>query len=361
MGSWSWMCKGACGRPICEGEEVVGLTAATYEGYGKVGEDAEPAVYHRACFRDLAVGGAAQLLDFEPGDADPDQGFGHPDPRFVPEGTVLFEPALQALAGKRKLGLIVSTRAAADMQGLTHALRDVEQACHYTAVQDALVFTFEGDTLTRGGMDARRVSGITRGDLREGFFEGGGETDESDPREAIAEALDSGCDVLVVVSDGVHEWPSGFDAPTVHVRLVDPERGGSLADSPEGVAGAVDALCSPPLTDEERRAIEERVVAEQRAASEVAAGAKIVVRDDVAMSAVLTKHKEPLSDEGRLHKGKFIVDWVRDGKAHLADAEWDDGGAVTFHSSKHGHIVALGDLVRMLRDGRAVRVRFGGE
>lgn len=266
MGTHSWMCKGACGQPICEGEEVVGLTAAVYEGYGKVGDEyAEPAVYHRMCFDEILrghEGSPGQLAYFEPGEHDPEQGCGYPDPAFVPADTVLYDPAFEALKGKRKVGVIVSTRADADFNGLHHALRELEQACHYAGVKDALVLPFEGDTLTRGSILATNVSSIALRSNRDDWFGGGGETDESDPRPAMAEALASGCDALVVVSDGLHEWPGGFDAPTVHVRLIDPDRGGAMADSPEGVAGAMDALCSPPLTDAERDAIEKRVIAE---------------------------------------------------------------------------------------------------
>lgn len=66
---------------------------------------------------------------------------------------------------------------------------------------------------------------------------------------------------------------------------------------------------------------------------------------------VITRWREPVEESKTLHAGKFIVDWIKDGKVHLSDANWNEYGKITFHSSKHGHVLDIKDL-RKLRKFR---------
>jgi len=261
MGTWSYICKGGCGKPICEGEDVVGISSAVYEGYGRVGDDeGERAIYHRACFDGLVAG----RVDFEPGEHDPNQGCDYPDPRFVPEGTVLYETALDAVKGRRKVGVLVDVSGASPVwdagDGLWDATAMMEQAFHYLGVEEVELITFDHQVRAQGAVPAQRL----RGALREkAWLTGGG---GNDPAVAFAAAAAAGCDAVVLVSDGLHpSWPEA-GPPTVHVRLFDAERDErELPGSPDWLEGTVLSPYYAPLTDDERDAIEARVSAEMDA------------------------------------------------------------------------------------------------
>ncbi len=66
-----------------------------------------------------------------------------------------------------------------------------------------------------------------------------------------------------------------------------------------------------------------------------------------------TRWGRPDGDNLTLHDGRFIVDWERNGELHLADADWD-AKRVTFHSTKHGHIVRRDALERAVQAGQVI-------
>lgn len=271
MGTWSYICKGGCGKPICEGEDVVGISNAVYEGYGRVGHDeSEQAIYHRACFAQMVVDRWAGLLNFEPGEHDPDQGCGYPDARFVPQDTVLYDPAFAPLEGAAKVGLAFdlsgsSPLIAADPDyGMRPAVDKITQALHYLGPREVELIQFsdvvERETLPGDGEELYRI--LVFEPAREGYRFGGAFGGGDGVVGALAAAKEAGCDAVVLVSDGAHaSWPEEFDLPVVHMQLVDDERDIGR-EPPEVPAWVAARLMSPyhiPLTDEERDEIERKV------------------------------------------------------------------------------------------------------
>jgi hypothetical protein len=78
-------------------------------------------------------------------------------------------------------------------------------------------------------------------------------------------------------------------------------------------------------------------------------GDRFVLTDELPINNIETRWGEEYRKLGWLHDGKYILDWVRGHKVHLADAEWDASGRVTFHSVKHGHVVSMFDMSKLLR------------
>jgi hypothetical protein len=261
MGSYSWMCKGRCGKAICEGEEVVGLSAAVYEGYGEVGEGEDRAVYHRQCFDDL-VGGR---VDLEPGEHDPDQGFGYADPAFVPAGTKLYESELEVLKGRAKVGVLVDVSGSSPALRPGDVLRDatgaLDAAFHYLGIETVELITFDNEVCAQGAVPAKQLR-VELCRNAEKWLRGGGGGDNV--AGAVGAAVAAGCDALVLVSDGFHTtWPQ-VGPPVVLMRLFDPERDDRerQPQTPDWVKGKVLSPYYVPLDDDERAEIEARVIAE---------------------------------------------------------------------------------------------------
>jgi hypothetical protein len=77
-------------------------------------------------------------------------------------------------------------------------------------------------------------------------------------------------------------------------------------------------------------------------------GDRFVLTDEMPIPNTETRWGTPVRNLRELHDGKYILDWIKGYKAHLSDADWDYKGNITFHSQKHGHIVSIGDLYRLL-------------
>lgn len=258
MGTWSYICKGGCGKPISEGEDVVGISAATYDGYGKAGEGEDQAMYHRACYRDLVVQASPSLLNFEPGDHDPDQGCSYPDPRFVPEGTVLYDPAFDALKGATKVGVLMDVSGSsplihAEVEYGTKAVVDMlAPALHYIGPKEIELILFSDkvtkqETLPDGNqLYARVVYDVAREGWPLDVVGGGDRVDK-----AFYSARMAGCDAVIIVSDGAHSsWPEACDLPTVHVLLVNDEERAIEMPVPAWVAAQTRSAYFLPLTDQ---------------------------------------------------------------------------------------------------------------
>jgi len=68
-------------------------------------------------------------------------------------------------------------------------------------------------------------------------------------------------------------------------------------------------------------------------------GDKIELSEDLAIDHETLRWGKPGGSESFLHKGRFIVDHVYPNEVWLADADWNEDGRVTYHSTKHAHIV----------------------
>ncbi len=78
---------------------------------------------------------------------------------------------------------------------------------------------------------------------------------------------------------------------------------------------------------------------------------RFVIPKNIRIKNTETRWGRPVSDEPMLHDGKYIVEYLRNGEAHLQDADWK-GEDVTYRSSKHGHLVDVDDLARAVETGR---------
>jgi len=90
-----------------------------------------------------------------------------------------------------------------------------------------------------------------------------------------------------------------------------------------------------------------KVVSTKPRRVEVEEGSKIIVERGLPIPHRYTRYKEPTDFVETLHSGKFIVEWCDEYQCHLADADWDEDGRITFHSSKHGHLIQIEDLEKL--------------
>jgi hypothetical protein len=78
-------------------------------------------------------------------------------------------------------------------------------------------------------------------------------------------------------------------------------------------------------------------------------GDRFVAARDVPIRNTELRWRDPVGLMEKLHSGKFIVDKVIGDEVWLADADWEPTGRITFHSSKHGHIIFKKDLKKLRR------------
>jgi hypothetical protein len=68
-------------------------------------------------------------------------------------------------------------------------------------------------------------------------------------------------------------------------------------------------------------------------------GQRFELAEDAALDNREWRWAKPSEETPWLHKGRFIIDVVSSNEIYFADADWDENGLVTFHSTKHGHVV----------------------
>ena len=77
-------------------------------------------------------------------------------------------------------------------------------------------------------------------------------------------------------------------------------------------------------------------------------GDRLEIKKDLNISNRETRWGQPNTYITHfLHSGRYIIDWIRGQKVHISDADWDDNG-ITFHSIKHGHIISVNDLRKVI-------------
>lgn len=68
-------------------------------------------------------------------------------------------------------------------------------------------------------------------------------------------------------------------------------------------------------------------------------GQRFELSQDAALDNREWRWGKPADETPWLHKGRFIIAAVSPNEIHLADADWDADGRITFQSTKHGHSV----------------------
>jgi hypothetical protein len=68
-------------------------------------------------------------------------------------------------------------------------------------------------------------------------------------------------------------------------------------------------------------------------------GDRIELLEDLAIDNTELRWEKSVGSEPFLHSGQYIVEYATEGEVRLADAEWDEKGRITFHSTKHRHVV----------------------
>lgn len=68
-------------------------------------------------------------------------------------------------------------------------------------------------------------------------------------------------------------------------------------------------------------------------------GQRFELIEDAALDNQELRWGNPSDETPWLHKGRYIIDVVSPAKVQVSDADWDEAGRVTFHSTKHGHVV----------------------
>lgn len=227
MGTWGFICKGGCGKPIVEGEETIRIESGLYEGYGKTtGYDdthSGSTYYHKVCFVNFVTSPEMAYPDrlFGENEHDPNQGCGYPDSKFLPKSTLLFHPDYSALKGAEKVGVLldVSGGMAFDMmRGGMQLLSGAEQAMHYLGTKEVEVITFDYKVVKQETMPTEKLCSVIY-DHDGSWRKGGGGTDFRPPIKAAVEA---GCGALVVVTDLYGPLPDDPGVPVIWLCLVDP-------------------------------------------------------------------------------------------------------------------------------------------
>jgi len=207
MGCWSFICKGDCGKPIRDGEEVVQLKVSLFDGYpDHIGDDGRGgALYHKFCFEQMLEGTEheTRLTDYSEGESDGDQGAGYPDPDFLPVGSTLYPPEYDVLKGVEKVGICFDMSGGCGVfeamrTGMGYLLDPVQSAMHYLGVKEIEVMTFDYKVAKQETLPSDRLSSVLFDHDGSWRNSGGGGTDYRSPIKAAVEA---GCGAIVVVGD----------------------------------------------------------------------------------------------------------------------------------------------------------------
>ena len=216
MGMFSWMCKGSCGKPITQGEEIIQIKGGDYGGYGDMDSGEYGIYFHKKCFvRQFGE------IDMTAADSDRDQGMGYPDPEFVPEGTVLFDAQYDVLKGVEKVGVCIDVSGGMvfDMlRGGQQMLSGAEAAMHYLGTKEVEAMSFDFKVLKRETMPADKLHSVIY-DHDGSWRQGGGGTDFGPP---IAAAVKAGCGAIIMVTDLLGPFPADPGVPVIWLCSVSP-------------------------------------------------------------------------------------------------------------------------------------------
>jgi hypothetical protein len=251
MGCSSFYCKGNCGKPIRDGEEVIQIKTSLFDGYpDHLGDGEGGCVYHRVCFEELLEGTEfeTRLTDYSEGAYDPDQGAGYPDPEFLPAGTVLYPPEYDVLKGVGKVGICidVSGSMAFDLlRGGMQLLSGAEAAMHYLGIKEIEVITFDYIVQKQATMPVEQLGSVLF-DHDGSWRKGGGGTDMRPPIEA---AVKAGCGAIVVVGDLYGQLPEDPGVPVIWLCPVDSNLIEKNYDAGKRGQDCYDGAPKPPYGD----------------------------------------------------------------------------------------------------------------
>jgi hypothetical protein len=224
MGTWGFICKGGCGKPIIEGEETIRIESGVYDGYGKTTGydsthgDTGSTYYHKVCLLE-SIGGD---LDLGANKSDPNQGCGYPDPAFLRAGTKLYADEYAVLKGVEKVGILIDVSSAGAFDMLRSGfqlLSDAEHAMHYLGTKEVEVITFYSKVAKQETMHPEKLGSVIY-DADGSWRKGGGGTDFRPPIEA---AVKAGCGAIIVVSDLYGPLPDDPGVPVIWLCPVTPD------------------------------------------------------------------------------------------------------------------------------------------
>lgn len=239
MGMFSWMCKGSCGKPITQGEEIIQIKDSTYGGYGDMDGGEYGIYFHAKCFTDQFG-----EIDMTEADSDPDQGMGYPDPEFVPEGFVLYDPQYDVLKGVEKVGILIDVSGGCSVFDMLRSgqqmLSGAEAAMHYLGTKEIEVMSFDHIVRKQETMPADKLHTVLY-DHDGSWRKGGCGTDFRPPIEA---AMKAGCGAIILVSDLYGPFPDDPGVPVISLCSVFAH---VIEDNYVAGRNAYDGAATPPF------------------------------------------------------------------------------------------------------------------